>query len=565
MRKISLGTKINLLLLSCLFTVIILISFAAYFLSYKMVIHSWANKADEIAAMSSASIDLEEFQSYKTKEDTEKASYKETAEKLAYIRKVSGAKYIYAIRKNDNGDYEYVLDGSEKPAAIGDIEKSFPSFDKVYQGKPIIDNKVDIDENGTTISAYYPLISGNKVIGFVGADYNVEQGYKDLSKLKLILIILALITFILTIIIGTIFSKKLTKPLIQISNVASKISNYDLRNHKLSIKNKDEIGILAATINMMSDNMVNLIKSIKLSVHTITENMNSLSSISSTASSSIENITIAINEIAVSTNKQTEETFHETNKINELTENILEVSKGIKSIEEISQDIESLNQTGMNTIKALTDKWKENTEASNKVEAVIEEVNKNSAEVQAIVETIGSIAKQTHLLALNASIEASRTGEAGRGFSVVAEEIKKLSEQSAKSTNSIKNLVASIQSTSKMAVQAMGNAKSSALEQSLIITDTEKIFLDFNSNINTLSKELQKIVAQNLLMNESKKEILSLVENIRSLAEENNMNVEETTATTEEFFGTISEFKDYVEQMNKLSQSLYNEVLKFNI
>jgi methyl-accepting chemotaxis protein len=561
----KLGTKINLMLLMSMLTVIVLLSSLSYLLSYNMLVGSFGKRAEEIAATASESINVQEFQSYKTEEDTQKSSYKQVRDKLVDIRKMSGSKYIYVMRKNDKGQYEYIIDGSEEPANFGDVEEFYPEYEGVYKGQATRSNRIDIGEYGVVTSAYYPLKAGNSVVGFIGVDYDLEQGYREFEKLGRIILIVSVLISIFAVFIGSLFSKRLVKPLIQMNRVAENVSKYDLTVNNIAIENKDEIGALAEAVNIMVSNMIRMIASIKTSTEIINNKISSFTKIAANTNIAVEDVVKSMNEIAAATTKQATEISIQTEDINRLTGSIEAVSGGINDITGIVQDTENLNKKGITTVNSLVSRWQDSTNSRNEIGIVIHEVDENSKEIQAIVDTINNISAQTNLLALNASIEAARAGEHGRGFSIVAEEIRKLAEQSAQATKGIRSLVEEIQDTAQKAVTAMNVLKETDEEQSKIIKDTEKIFFQFSDNINTLLKQLDEVRMENSLMSSNKEKMIGSVQYILELTEQNNAYIEETTAASEEVFSTVSDFEEQVEDMNKLSQSLNNEVLKFKI
>jgi methyl-accepting chemotaxis protein len=565
-QKMKLGTKINFMLVTSILVVITILSIIVYRLSYNILVTSLGSRAEEIAAITSATINIQDMQSYKTEADTQKPSYKEITDKLSYMRKVSGSKYLYVMRKNEKGQFEYVIDASEKPAKIGDVEKTYSEFDEVYKGELVLSKSIDVDEYGTTISAFAPIKDGNLVIGFVGVDYDVAQGYADLQRLGKIIVVVSIVISIISIFASMLFSRRLVKPLYEMSMVAKKVSDYDLGSiYKVKVKNRDEIGILAEAVNMMIDNMISMIKNIKSSAEVVNENIKVFTKIVGSTNSAVEDVAGSMNQIAASTSKQTDEISSQTEEINKLAESIETVSSGIKGITGVVQNTELLYRNGINTVSQLVNKWEESTSARGEFVSIIQEVSKNSEDIAEIITTIKGIAVQTNLLALNASIEAARAGEYGRGFSVVAEEIRKLAEQSAQSTKDIGRLIEVIQNTAQKAVVAMNVSEKIGEEQNQIISDTEKIFIQFSNNINTMSKEVQTIELQNTHMGCKKDEILSSAESVLRLAEENTAYIEQTTASSEEVFSTIGEFKEQVENLNNLVHSLNNEVERFKV
>ncbi|WP_052219786.1 methyl-accepting chemotaxis protein [Clostridium homopropionicum] len=529
-----------------------------------MLTTSLGNIACEIAKSAAEKIPVEEYKQYKTVEDTNKESYQNLLNEFSDLRKVSGSKYLYVIQKNDQGKYIYILDGSEEAAEFGDEEKPYEDFENVYKGTPFISDEIEIDEYGTLISAYYPIKdSSGSVLGFVGVDYDVSNGYEALNKFRNSIILVSIIVLVLSIIIAIILSKYITKPIEKVSKVAQKISDYDLTVDKVTVDSKDEIGVLAKTFNIMLDSISNLIKEISLSSESLHNTSESLSEMANNTTLATDEVSKSINEIASSTNKQTSFLSDGTEKTNKLADSINEVSSSIQRVTYSVSDLNNLNRQGISTVNLLIDKSKESSSASEEVGNVILEVDKSSHEIGVIVDTINKIAAQTQLLALNASIESARAGEHGKGFAVVAEEVRKLSEQSASATENISKLIEGIQFKSAKAVSSMKRAAEINLEQGKIMNETEVILTSLSNKVKDLINDIQIIKTQNDDMTSKKEAIVLVMNEILKLAEENGYSTEETIAATEELLSSVSEFTSYANNLNTLSEKLIQEVERF--
>ena len=119
--KNKLSVKINLLILFLVISVVFILSSLVIRRSYELLTQTLGNTALDVAAVTSATIDPSEFRNIKTVDDTKTDYYNTVQDKLSYIREKSGSKYLYTIRKNDKGEYVYVIDGSEEPAKFGDV------------------------------------------------------------------------------------------------------------------------------------------------------------------------------------------------------------------------------------------------------------------------------------------------------------------------------------------------------------------------------------------------------------------------------------------------------------
>lgn len=564
-RKLS--TRIILSFVLNTFFITLILSVISYAATYQLTVINLGNRAAEIASITSVSINVDEFNSYKTKDDANKKSYKEVTDKLSYIRKISGAKYLYAMRKNEEGKFVYVIDASEKPSAIGDVEdNTYTGYTNVYSGQAYTSRKFDIDEYGITISAYSPIKdSAGKVVGFIGVDYDAERDYSILMNIERISIVISIVIILLFSLVGMLLSRSISKPILNIADFAERISNHNLQVEKINIKNKDEIGILANTFNIMVENFRSLINDTQRTLGLVTETSNNLTSMAESADLSVTQVTKAIESIATASTQQTKVVELGNEKTNVLADSVEDISRAISNVTKDIEEINKLNRNGIETINLSIQKSKEHSSARNAAGQVLLEVERSSEEIGSIIDTINQIAGQTNLLALNASIESARAGEVGRGFAVVAEEIRKLAEQSANATKNIAALINNIQVKSQNAVKSMEIAEIIGSEQDKVTHDTEEVFSILSKKIQTLSEYIIKIRTQNEDMNNKKDVIVNVMENILQLAEENSSSIEETTASTEEILALVHKLTNHAKALNSSFDEVQNNIQKFKI
>lgn len=228
-----------------------------YYASYSMITKSTSQQAFTIAQEAAAAIDPVVITTLKSIDDEVSPEYQQMRAELENIRVLTGARYIYTMRKNNNGEFEYIVDGSaeEELSHIGDVEDTEPSFETVWAGVPYQgDNIEDFGEWGILISSYYPIedASGN-VIAFVGVDYDAADAHSNLTKIRKVAIVIPIIGILVLLIAGYFFLNFITVPVTKLTQAADRIALGDV-DVTLKIKSKSELGLLAKSFQQIINN-----------------------------------------------------------------------------------------------------------------------------------------------------------------------------------------------------------------------------------------------------------------------------------------------------------------------
>lgn len=404
----------------------------------------------------------------------------------------------------------------------------------------------------------------------------------------------------------------------EMADIAEEISNGDLTMELMPKSDHDDLGnafkkmitSLRITVASVASNAAELNQSAaelseaslqaRAATDQITSSMQQMASSSqnqitavTTTSTSVEQLANAIEGVARGSQEQSQSVAKATEITDQINEAIRQVAQNANGVaadsasaaetaKNGSQIVEG-TLSGMQTIKSKVDA------ASDK----IEEMGKRSQEIGAIVETIEDIASQTNLLALNAAIEAARAGEHGKGFAVVADEVRKLAERSSLATKEIGTLISGIQTTVKDAVQAMeessreveegvinanlaGKALGDILDATTAVNKQAALASEATARIEQASQQLvvavdavSEIVEQNTAATEemaaTSSEVSLAIELIASASEENNAEVEQVSASTEEMSAQIVEMTEAASSLSTMAKALDQIVIGFKI
>lgn len=200
-----------------------------------------------------------------------------------------------------------------------------------------------------------------------------------------------------------------------------------------------------------------------------------------------------------------------------------------------------------------------------KVEAMLNDLEEQTKNIEEVVTAISAISDQTNLLALNASIEAARAGESGRGFAVVAEEVRKLAEQSALSSGHISETVRLIQSETKEASHAMIEASRMNDEQNSAIHETGEVLNLITTEMQSLVQGIDHIYNDIQKMSEEQAAIQEAIQSISAISQESAALAEEVNASTDEQLVTLEKVKQSTDMLKSASEDLISAISKFTL
>lgn len=258
-----------------------------------------------------------------------------------------------------------------------------------------------------------------------------------------IVTIITLISIAIAVVFSTLISRSVRKPVTELQGVLEKVAHGDL-SVNVKVESKDEIGMISQSLNEAITSIKKLIAESK--------------TISSSLASSSEQLSATTEEISRNLKSQTERASQIASAAEEMSQTVIDIAKNASNIAEVSVTTAGVAKEGKDMTINTANEIKVIEGAISKLSEVINILGDRSRQIGEIVTVIKDIADQTNLLALNAAIEAARAGEQGRGFAVVADEVRKLAERTAKATDEIADMIRGIQSEVDVAEGSMEDA-----------------------------------------------------------------------------------------------------------
>jgi len=379
-----------------------------------------------------------------------------------------------------------------------------------------------------------------------------------------ITLILGFIAALFAVLLGLIMSNSMGRTINRIIDTAGRAAAGDLTVQPSS-RRKDELGILTRSINSMISDIRQLIFDTSTISRKVSESSNVVAATAQQISSSSHEISQAMQEIAKGSSEQASDAEQGVQSMDSLSLKITQLSENAVNISKLSRETSDLTEQGLSTVDNLDTKTAQTAIITENIVTDIHSLEEQSRSVGKIIKTIDQIADQTNLLALNAAIEAARAGEKGKGFAVVANEVRKLAEQSMIATKDIATIIKGIQQKTDLAVKNTKSAEEIVKSQVEAVTATISTFKKIASSMKTLSANVNFILSGIIDIEQNKNQVLLAMQNVSAISEEAAASSQEVASSTEEQLAGVEELAAYAEELNNASEHLSATISKFKL
>ena len=439
------------------------------------------------------------------------------------------------LEKDGDGDKEitsvWVFDAEgQLKASLRGTTTEIPILKRV--------DKISMDEEGSHYQVWLPMRdSDGTVLGYVGMDFSkrfllAKSRSNMLSSLTIALVILAA-----TLGMGVIFAHSVVGDIQRAVAVMKDIAQGegDL-TRRLDISSKDEIAELNRWINNFIEKLHDIISQVKINTESVAE--------------TIDEINASTNSLASGAEEQSTQAAEVATSVQEMTATIMENSKNALATSDKAEKTKQIAGEGTEAMKQTRNGMEEIVATSSRIGEIISSLSKQAGQIGEIIQVIDDIADQTNLLALNAAIEAARAGEQGRGFAVVADEVRKLAERTTKATARIEETITAIQEDTRNASEAMQAADDVVRKGREAASRTEEIFGNITQSVTEAMDMVGQIAAASEQMSSGAEQISSNVESINNVTSESARSTESMAASmsgltkkTENLKALVDQFK----------------------
>lgn len=421
------------------------------------------------------------------------------------------------------------------------------------------------DPFGSWRTVFSPIKDDNgQLIALLGIDYSADYINTIIKTSVIKQIVIAIIGILILLVLVYIIIDRLLKPLKKVVNVANQVANGELIDVDLETS-KDEIGKLSESIRTMVANLQHIILNIRNTSNHVSSAANQLTVHAGETYNSSTNIALDMNQITQNAEASMTMTEETAAAMEETATGIQQIADSANVAAESSISASQASERGNEVVQQVIAQMELINDSVEQIGTTINGLHVNTKKISEIVSLITAIADQTNLLALNAAIEAARAGEHGKGFAVVADEVRRLAEQSSQSATEIYNLISSIQSDSNASITVMQKGKEDVKVGMAFTNEVGEIFKEILTSSEEVASQIREISAASQQISASSEEVAASVNNIKQSAEQSAEFSSNVSKSTQEQLSTMQEVKDASSSLGKTAEELQGLVAKFKL
>ena len=451
--------------------------------------------------------------------------------------------------------------GNEK--VMGDIKEDEGLGSKFAEMKEKGNGYFMTTEQGVDyVFAYTTVESTGWLLGI-----SVEKDFvfAKANDLRIRYAVVSIIGIIITGLACLKFSGQIVSIILALTEHMAELAKGNLRLEDIKVDSKDELGQMADGFNAMSRNLRKLLQKISETAMQVASSSEELTAGAQQSAEAATNVAQTIVDVAMGVEKQLNSVDEAKQDVDTVFEDITNVTKQADQATEGSRQAKEAAEHGGSLMQSAVDRMGGIEKSVMSSAEVVKKLGENSQQIGQIVETISSIADQTNLLALNAAIEAARAGEAGRGFSVVAEEVRKLAEQSQQATEEIKVRIATIQADTEAAVAAMQSGTNEVQEGTAAINEVGTQFRQILGMVGDIERQMGDINRAIKTVSDGTTSIVSAVDDINEVSRATSDHTQTISAAAEEQSASSQEIASASQALAALAGDLQDIMKQFKI
>ncbi|MCH7320471.1 methyl-accepting chemotaxis protein [Solibacillus sp. MA9] len=398
---------------------------------------------------------------------------------------------------------------------------------------------------------------------------NIENTRAEIERFQrmafITMLALTVVATALALAVSTYMSRHISKPVNKVTTALEEIAQGNLMIQPLHIKNKDEIGLMGKSFNKMLEDLRNIVSNVRDSSKQVASNADELSASSQESLASSQMVATSAEKQLATSSEQSSYMNASIDSMEELRISVDQISGDNEQMLHATNEVKTLIDRGATSIQNVVTQMEIIHETFANTTTMMHEMEQHSTSIQQITGLITDIADQTNLLALNAAIEAARAGEHGKGFAVVADEVRKLAEQSKNSATEIERMVQQIQQTSSEATRTIvagGTKVDAGMEKT---TESLQVFLKIETGIEDVVHSVESVSTAVEAIQAMTGAVSDSAMRVQLLATQTANTASDTSAATEEQLASTEEISANAQALSELAEQLQLEVNHFKL
>ncbi|MCA1064396.1 methyl-accepting chemotaxis protein (plasmid) [Rossellomorea sp. AcN35-11] len=406
-----------------------------------------------------------------------------------------------------------------------------------------------------------------EVIAVAGLDFDMSLLAHFIREhvLKEFLVV-GIASLVVGILLVYLLVRRILKDVESVQNGMRTVANGDLSLGEVKTLNKkDEIGQLAKGFNVMVSDLRGLVSNVMEASEQVAATSEELTANAEETAKATEQITNSIQEVSNGADVQVSSIEKSMNQIGLILNDVEKIQESSDSVSESSHKAEEQVDHGKDTVNQAVEQMNVINQNTKEISNVVNSLSTRSNEIEKILTIINDIAEQTNLLALNAAIEAARAGEHGRGFAVVADEVRKLAEQSGNSTKQISELIREIQESTREAVNSMKKGEEAVNKGTELVDGAGGVFMNISETIDHIVLQMKGVAGSVEEISTNTSDLVESMGSVSEVSEHTSGHAQEVAASAEEQTASMEEVTAATQTLSSMAMELQELSAKFKI